>query len=252
MPFIILVIVVFAYSQSLLSYAAESKSVSHKNLQAIKLQAEKAISAKGRIILHGQIDMLSFACKEAGITLSSTHLPATVKNVITGSSAYYADIKAEDKIVATDFKNNRFCISLERAGKPYYTEIRLSAQALGSPTLAKPASAPAEDSQPRNAIGFRFTMGTGEVTYIDPNSDLFGKIKEGDIFVSLTNNPPGLPSTNSNNEAIIYPIFKHNGICRYYPCREKTIESFARQMTESLRQEGYGAATSPFANGQRH
>ena len=83
-------------------------------------------------------------------------------------------------------------------------------------------------------------MGTGEVTYIDPNSDLFGKIKEGDIFVSLPNNPPGLPSINSNHETIIYPIFKHNGVCRYYPCREKTIESFARQMTESLRQEGYG------------
>jgi hypothetical protein len=213
------------------------------------LQAEKPVSAGSNVILHGEIDMLSAACKETGLTLFSNTLPTTVKNVTIGSPAYFASIEANDKIISADFKDNKLCLSINRGGTPYYTEIRLSSQSTNgsTPGAANPnngsASQPQTDKQ-MIAVGFRFYYDNHKVNYIDPNSDLFGKVHVGDIYVETSNSLMALQNDSHNNGLIAYPTFMQNGVLRCYPCRRKPINTFASDMTQRF-QQGYGAIYAP-------
>ncbi len=215
------------------THAAKRKNTAQKTSSLIiKLQAQKGIPAGTNVVLHGQIDMLSYACKEVGITLSAANLPAKVKSVITGSPAYFANIKIADKIVGTNFKDNKFCLSIDRAGTPYYTEIRLSSLSDSSPVKVIPTSPPGSNSG-LQAMGFRYVPTTGEVTYVDPKSDLFGKVRIGDIFVSLSETTNGMTTFG-------YPTFRQNNTLRCYPCREKPVDTFAPDMAAIFHRNGIG------------
>ncbi len=128
----------------------ETKNILETESPTTELRAQKPKAAKPKTMLHGQIDMLSYAYKEAGIILSSTPSSVTIEKVLVGSPAYYANIQARDRIVSAHFKHDKLCLSINRAGTPYYTEIRLASASNQSETQ--------RTSQMR-AIGFRYFYG---------------------------------------------------------------------------------------------
>ena len=226
--------------------AGQANNILNKNsLLAIKLQAEKPIAATPKVVLHGEVDMLSYAYKEAGLTLSSSTLPTAVKSVLVGSPAYYADIRANDKIVSAAFKENKLCISVNRTGTPYYTEIRLASEnsnPSGSTNSSLVGLNPQNGGQ-MIAIGFRFYYSNHQVNYVDPNSDLYGKVHVGDIYVE-TSNSLMTQNDSQNNGLMAYPTFMQNGVLRSYPCQRKPIDSFVSDMAQRFR-TAPGAIYSP-------
>ncbi len=84
---------------------------------------------------------------------------------------------------------------------------------------------------------FVIFMGSGEVTYIDPNSDLFGKVHVGDTYMYLA-------GRNNATTSTLYPIFKQRGALHSYPCQQKSIDSFSAAMAQKFRQDGFGAPPS--------
>ncbi len=230
--------------------AAEANNEPNKSSsQTVKLQAEKPVPAKSKVLLHGEIDMLSYACKEAGLTLSSNTLPTTVKKVNVGSLAYYADIRTNDKIISANFKDNKFCISVSRAGTPYYTEIRLNSEtastSLASNSHSNTLTGSAyESSKQMIAIGFSYYDDNRKVNYVDPNSDLFGKVHIGDIYVRENDKVIPMPVNSHDNGTIAYPVFVQNGALHCYPCHRKPIDFFAKDLAQRFR-HGFGAVYSP-------
>ena len=89
------------------------------------------------------------------------------------------------------------------------------------------------------AVGFRFYKGTGKVTYVDPNSDLYGKVNIGDEYVSLSIGP-GSQSTDTNTAAIVYLVFRQKGVLHSYPTRQKPIDSFSQDMADKFK-NGWGS-----------
>jgi len=229
-----------------LFYAGQANNILNKqSLLAIKLQEEKPISAHSKVVLHGEVDMLSYAYKEAGLTLSSSTLPTAVKNVLVGSPAYYADIRTNDKIVSASFKENRLCISVNRAGTPYYTEIRLASEN-SNPSASVNSSLVGIHPQTEGqmiAVGFRFYFYNHKVNYVDPNSDLYGKVNVGDTYVE-TSDSLMAQNDSQNNGLMAYPTFLQNGVLRCYPCRRKPIDSFVSDMAQRFR-TAPGAIYSP-------
>ena len=78
------------------------------------------------IKLYGQVDEVHYACKAAGLTLSSTHLPATINRVRLGSPAFYEGVSDGDKLLTARIDNDKLYLTASRNGKIYGAVLRTS------------------------------------------------------------------------------------------------------------------------------
>jgi hypothetical protein len=78
------------------------------------------------IKLYGQVDEVHYACKAAGLTLSSTHLPATINRVRLGSPAFYEGVSDGDKLLTARIDNDKLYLTASRNGKVYGAVLHTS------------------------------------------------------------------------------------------------------------------------------
>jgi tetratricopeptide (TPR) repeat protein len=73
--------------------------------------------------LKGKVDIVFSSCSAAGITLSSSNLPASIDKVRLGSPAFYANLAAGDKVLSAQLNNNSLALLIERHGQKFSTQL---------------------------------------------------------------------------------------------------------------------------------
>jgi hypothetical protein len=92
------------------------------------------------------------------------------------------------------------------------------------------------------AIGFawvfNYTTGQYIISYIDPASDLAGKVQPGDFLLSTADEDPIYCTEHLDNfgdvNTTVNVIIVHNGIKKAIKCRRKPIEAFGPKFTKAL------------------
>ncbi len=84
----------------------------------------KTLSPTTSRLLYGQVDIIGSSCAAAGITLSSTKLPSTIKNVRLGSPAFYANIAKEDQVLSAQVIDNKLCLVIDRNGQKFSAQLK--------------------------------------------------------------------------------------------------------------------------------
>jgi hypothetical protein len=92
-----------------------------------------------------------------------------------------------------------------------------------------------------SAIGMRYDPCSGEIYYIDPASDLHGKVIPGDYLIS-TGGQGLVESGKSLNyfgdvDTIIEVKVCHNGLTVVYKCHRKPLEKFTPSLCAGLRSQ---------------
>ncbi|MBY0357973.1 MAG: hypothetical protein K2W82_08230 [Candidatus Obscuribacterales bacterium] len=80
--------------------------------------------------LYGKVDIITSSCANAGITLSSSTLPAKIDGLRLGSPAYYAGIRKDDKVLSAKIVENKLNLILERKGQKFSARLLTVATAL--------------------------------------------------------------------------------------------------------------------------
>jgi hypothetical protein len=107
----------------LISPARSADSVNHTSLH------------RSAIKLYGEVDVVISSCNAAGITLSSSKLPATISKVRLGSPAYYANVQEKDKVLSGEISDKQMSLLIERSGQRY--SVRLATAPTNQPGLLK-------------------------------------------------------------------------------------------------------------------
>jgi hypothetical protein len=89
-----------------------------------------------------------------------------------------------------------------------------------------------------SALGVAFKFSTGKVTSVDPGSDVFGQIFEGDRILAYDGmNPVDSYRSGSNfgyAGSVVQLTFEHNGQVRTLPCRRKPVTEFSPAFQQEL------------------
>lgn len=80
--------------------------------------------------LYGSLNELATYSQAAGIALSSTKLPATVRSVRLGSPAIYSGLAKGDKVTAASIDKGALNLTFQRNGHTYQTRVAVSPSAL--------------------------------------------------------------------------------------------------------------------------
>lgn len=80
-------------------------------------------TSKSSLRLHGEIDMVAYACAAGGITLSSPNLPCVITAVRNGSPAFYAGASENDKVLSANIVADKLILLIKRNGKEYSIQL---------------------------------------------------------------------------------------------------------------------------------
>jgi Mg-chelatase subunit ChlD len=89
--------------------------------------ARAADPPSSTVRLYGQVNELLSACANAGVTITSTTLPAKVEKVRLGSPAYYGGLQENDVIIKGSLNKNRLQITFKRGAMTYGLDLATEA-----------------------------------------------------------------------------------------------------------------------------
>jgi hypothetical protein len=82
-----------------------------------------------------------------------------------------------------------------------------------------------------SALGVAFKFSSGKVTSVDPGSDVYGQIFEGDRIIAYDGMSPVDSYRSGSNfgsaGSVVQLTFEHGGLVRTLPCRRKPVSEFS-------------------------
>ncbi len=131
-----------------------------------------AYCQQSSVKLYGQVNELLSACANAGIEITSTTLPARIKKVRMGSSAFYGGLQDNDIIVKGTLDNNRLSLTIHRGPATYAIDLATQAGA-ASPAVSLKSKA---DS---------VTLSAGTDKQVESKDPAWKKLKTYDIVMLI-------------------------------------------------------------------